>query len=298
MDYADGRDVNDPYGYMQGTSMACPHVVGTAALALSYAKKLGRQFTLDEFVEILLSQTRDIDDKFEGSKKMGGYTLQMADYKGKMGGLVDMDKLFDAVEYSGRALDAPEITLSQKQLWVNPGETDSMEITVSDPAGKRFFTLFNDPDGILQNEKLENGTIRLTLVDSPELVPGAHYATLTATNVDNRTAVRRIAYIINRAPTVAEGFHSSLTMELASWTEFNLLKVFTDTVDDSFTLSVRSENPEIVAIDHQKFSLKMFAKRIGTARIVISATDSGSLVTEVECLVSVRDKVNENGGWL
>ena len=87
-------------------------------------------------------------------------------------------------------------------------------------------------------------------------------------------------------------------MELASWTEFNLLKVFTDTVDDSITLSVRSENPEIVAIDHQKFSLKMFAKRIGTARIVISATDSGSLVTEVECLVSVRDKVNENGGWL
>ncbi len=51
------------YGYMQGTSMACPHVSGVVALALSYAKKQGRTFSRDEFKDMVLSSTNDIDQK-------------------------------------------------------------------------------------------------------------------------------------------------------------------------------------------------------------------------------------------
>lgn len=55
------------YGYMQGTSMACPHVSGVVALALSYAKKLGKTFDRDEFKRMILSSTNDIDTKISNT---------------------------------------------------------------------------------------------------------------------------------------------------------------------------------------------------------------------------------------
>lgn len=88
------------YGYMQGTSMACPHVSGVAALGLSYMKKLGKTCTPDEFKAMLLTSVNDIDKYCIGSKNVGVMgTLQLGKYKGKMGtGLVDAWKLLMQIE--------------------------------------------------------------------------------------------------------------------------------------------------------------------------------------------------------
>lgn len=107
------------YGYKAGTSMSCPHVSGVAALALSYAKKLGKTFEPDEFRSMLLASVNDIDSYLTGIKTYIPYTdtdtgigfdgsMEMTDYRGKMGsGMIDAYKMLMAVR------GTPAITVEQ-----------------------------------------------------------------------------------------------------------------------------------------------------------------------------------------
>ena len=80
-----GSKYGKDYGYMQGTSMACPHVSGIAALVLSYALDNGIMLTNTQLNEIITSSVRNIDDRLTGVKPIYNGNMSLDPYKGNMG---------------------------------------------------------------------------------------------------------------------------------------------------------------------------------------------------------------------
>ncbi|MGN1225744.1 MAG: S8 family serine peptidase [Candidatus Cryptobacteroides sp.] len=140
------------YGYMEGTSMACPHVSGVVALGLSYAAQLRKHFKAEEVIELLYSSAQEIESHWNTNYLKYYYkwvsdlgenhynSIDLNDYKGKMGaGQADAYAFLKAIEGAGVEMSFPNVLLrlgkearySPAKYFLN-GENLSYEISIED----------------------------------------------------------------------------------------------------------------------------------------------------------------------
>ena len=128
--------------------MACPHVSGVAALGLSYAAKLRRHFTAEEFIALMYETATPIDQYMTGIKQYKRYvadlldsapmhSIDMGDFKGGMGaGQINAYGLLKAIEGTGVEMTFPNLYVAvDGQTTVVPSmymDGSSFTVTVSD----------------------------------------------------------------------------------------------------------------------------------------------------------------------
>lgn len=144
------------YAYMEGSSMATPHVSAALALAISQAAKSHRHLTADQYKEILYSTATPVDDYMTGMKYYYKYVadlgqnqkmrIELPGFKGQMGaGQINVSSMLERVKGAGSPMIFPNVYLA-------PGSSCRLDL-------RRYFSNINGAVIKIDDESLAAVTI-------------------------------------------------------------------------------------------------------------------------------------------
>lgn len=178
------------YGYMEGTSMACPHVSGVAALGLAYAAKTNRHYRAADFVALMKKSVKELDSHYQNGATKTYYMnhttvgaspeiVQLSKYIGKMGaGLIDAAKLLNKIKNKELSSD-----MKLPNVYVGIEKTVSLNLAAYFAGQTEGYSC-----------SVVNGSVASASVDGKTLIvkglaAGSTSLTVTAANGTSQTVV-------------------------------------------------------------------------------------------------------------